>query len=114
MSFGFVLENALVRCADFCKAYRCRNDRLQDGQVLPKIFFYRPDGIPAEVGFIGHRQEHAADFQSGIDLPLDLLYGADQLRHVLCRQIIRLDRDCLLYTSPSPRDAVGSRMPSSA
>ena len=61
--------------------------------MLPKIFFYRPDGIPAEVGFIGHRQEHAADFQSGIDLPLDLLYGADQLRHVLCRQIIRLDRD---------------------
>ena len=26
----------------------------------------------------------------------------------------RLDKDCLLYTSPSPRDATLSRMPSSA
>ena len=61
--------------------------------MLPKVFFYCPDSVPAEVCFVGHRQEHAADFQLGIDLPLDLLYGADQLRHVLCRQIIRLDRD---------------------
>ena len=29
--------------------------------------------------------------------------------------VIRMDnRDCLLYTSPSPRDQRGSRMPSSA
>lgn len=35
----------------------------------------------------------AADFQLGIDLPLDLPYGADQLRHVLSRQIIRLNGD---------------------
>ena len=26
----------------------------------------------------------------------------------------RLEKDCLLYTSPSPRDISGSRMPSSA
>ena len=32
---------------------------------------------------------------------------------LLQRQIARL-RDCLLYTSPSPRDQRGSRMPSSA
>ena len=29
-------------------------------------------------------------------------------------KIFALDRDCLLYTSPSPRDISGSRMPSSA
>ena len=27
---------------------------------------------------------------------------------------IRIDKDCLLYTSPSPRDRQKSRMPSSA
>ena len=29
-------------------------------------------------------------------------------------KIFALDRDCLLYTSPSPRDTERSRMPSSA
>ena len=29
-------------------------------------------------------------------------------------KVIGLDRDCLLYTSPSPRDLSTSRMPSSA
>ena len=28
--------------------------------------------------------------------------------------IIENDKDCLLYTSPSPRDSTSSRMPSSA
>ena len=28
--------------------------------------------------------------------------------------IVRVDTTCLLYTSPSPRDISGSRMPSSA
>ena len=32
----------------------------------------------------------------------------------LCTQPWRIDRSCLLYTSPSPRDATLSRMPSSA
>ena len=30
------------------------------------------------------------------------------------RLSLKLDEDCLLYTSPSPRDQRGSRMPSSA
>ena len=29
-------------------------------------------------------------------------------------EIFELDKDCLLYTSPSPRDQEASRMPSSA
>ena len=32
----------------------------------------------------------------------------------LARELIARDKDCLLYTSPSPRDATLSRMPSSA
>jgi AcrR family transcriptional regulator len=30
------------------------------------------------------------------------------------REVLTLDRACLLYTSPSPRDSLASRMPSSA
>ena len=30
------------------------------------------------------------------------------------RILVQLYEDCLLYTSPSPRDPIGSRMPSSA
>ena len=47
--------------------------------------------------------------------PLDLIdqYGADPLRFTLTAMAAQ-GRDCLLYTSPSPRDISGSRMPSSA
>ena len=38
-------------------------------------------------------QKHAADFQPGIDLPLDVPHRPHQLRHVLRRQIVRLDGD---------------------
>ena len=33
---------------------------------------------------------------------------------VVASKMIHLDKDCLLYTSPSPRDMRRSRMPSSA
>ena len=35
-------------------------------------------------------------------------------RHVICAQMTDVFLSCLLYTSPSPRDATLSRMPSSA
>ena len=37
--------------------------------------------------------------------------AADLLFHVM---VLLAYKDCLLYTSPSPRDQLGSRMPSSA
>ena len=39
---------------------------------------------------------------------------ADFHRHELTRRGLGLGQTCLLYTSPSPRDQRGSRMPSSA
>ena len=45
-----------------------------------------------------------------------LMYRA-QVKDVASRaqaQAVQYARDCLLYTSPSPRDISGSRMPSSA
>ena len=38
---------------------------------------------------------------------------SDQLVYY-CRNCGYIDNDCLLYTSPSPRDPKSSRMPSSA
>ena len=35
-------------------------------------------------------------------------------KHKKDNSVVDLDRDCLLYTSPSPRDRTRSRMPSSA
>ena len=38
----------------------------------------------------------------------------EQLQEHLQEQLLEQLLDCLLYTSPSPRDPIGSRMPSSA
>ena len=45
---------------------------------------------------------------------LSLWHPADLGAKVLDEIVSRLDMDCLLYTSPSPRDYAASRMPSSA
>ena len=46
----------------------------------------------------------------------DLLIGLPVLKHleIDSKTMLERNRDCLLYTSPSPRDQRGSRMPSSA
>ena len=41
-------------------------------------------------------------------------YGASLISLKFRQKEMTLNRDCLLYTSPSPRDATLSRMPSSA
>ena len=52
-----------------------------------------------------------ADHEVGID-HADHEVGIDHTDHVV--GIDHTDHDCLLYTSPSPRDGLLSRMPSSA
>ena len=62
-------------------------------------------------------------FMSGINIPHIILqplarenagYQTDQIEPVILFQQIPFGITCLLYTSPSPRDATLSRMPSSA
>ena len=56
---------------------------------------------------------YLSDFSASIyDLQVEILFNgsADSMR----RRIIKPIKDCLLYTSPSPRDQEASRMPSSA
>ena len=43
-----------------------------------------------------------------------ILHDGNQLITIDDKNITQLGTDCLLYTSPSPRDATLSRMPSSA
>ena len=78
---------------------------------MAKIYFHKND-LPTEIKF----QDSVAVDSETLGLrperdPLCLvqLSSGDGNAH-----LIQLDRDCLLYTSPSPRDRTRSRMPSSA
>ena len=46
--------------------------------------------------------------------PMLYLAGSGQILPVLDKELASMSVGCLLYTSPSPRDATLSRMPSSA
>ena len=63
------------------------------------------------------REEHVVSYREAVKASRDLLDGiAIVTQGRLPRSLISDNqlRDCLLYTSPSPRDATLSRMPSSA
>ena len=59
--------------------------------MLYNISFDGTNNVLAEIGFVCHRQKHAADFQFRVDLPPDVLHRVYQLRHVLRCQIVCLD-----------------------
>ena len=69
--------------------------------------------------FTGTRLETTTDIPS--DILIDAMVDTDACRfcqwsfgNTLCKRVAVLIEICLLYTSPSPRDQRGSRMPSSA
>ena len=72
-----------------------------DARLYPKDMTVTFDGALPMSGTIRYR-----DGQSAIDL--------SSVNCIYCRQWDDLVNGCLLYTSPSPRDQRGSRMPSSA
>ena len=55
-------------------------------------------------------------YRKGLELYKKLCAGDDDKDFKRCVEILFSDdfKDCLLYTSPSPRDLSTSRMPSSA
>ena len=65
--------------------------------------------------------EHTVDYEEKFLSPfraaergyIDEVIQPRSTRRRVCRALA-LSKDCLLYTSPSPRDQRGSRMPSSA
>ena len=89
------------------------------------------DGVPTTVGlwdlcnhYVDHRLEvvvrrtefRLAKWEARLHIVAGILIALDNIDRVI--EIIRASQDgpeaCLLYTSPSPRDQRGSRMPSSA
>ena len=49
-----------------------------------------------------------------VKTPSDFFYSILEETETIAQLELKIDRLCLLYTSPSPRDATLSRMPSSA
>ena len=49
--------------------------------------------VLVEVGFVCHGQEHTTDLQLRVDLTLDVPHRPHQFRHILRRQLVRLDGD---------------------
>ena len=60
--------------------------------------------------------KRAGDYEAVLILACDsgTESAKDALKDTGCQVFQALDMDCLLYTSPSPRDGATSRMPSSA
>ena len=67
-------------------------------------------GLAVGLALSGGIARVAAELDVGLKWPNDLLVGGRKLGGIL----IETRWICLLYTSPSPRDQRGSRMPSSA
>ena len=69
-----------------------------------------PQGVPmlARHGF------EIVDKRSGKEVYLDGSWAELFQQHIVAWQVNMPTQDCLLYTSPSPRDRTRSRMPSSA
>ena len=72
------------------------------GKVNDRIIFYKEKGTEREVLLYDENLVFQSERQVNLDEKRCYLY-----------EVINLDT-CLLYTSPSPRDQRGSRMPSSA
>ena len=89
---------------------------LADGATGTNLFdMGLESGYPPELWNLEHpdriRSNHESFLQAGSDILLTNSFGANEFRLSLHGDE---DRVCLLYTSPSPRDGLLSRMPSSA
>ena len=68
-------------------------------------------------GIVYDPSNYAQNFRTAVHNYTQLIRQAQQLQNeanMLINQAKHLSKLCLLYTSPSPRDQRGSRMPSSA
>ena len=63
-------------------------------QVLPVCLTNQIADLFSVVGaVVGHGQQNTLDFQLGVDLPSDLLYGLQKLFQAFRRQVLRLHRN---------------------
>ena len=60
------------------------------------------------------RSQEKIELVQKYNAELVIIYREENLKEVIEENIQDVNKDCLLYKSPSPRDATVSRMPSSA
>ena len=63
----------------------------------------KPDTLTQQIGVLTRREVEARVLAPVIDA-LGEKFGREQVIEVVRDEIIKLAQDCLLYTSPSPRD----------
>ena len=78
-----------------------------------RIMFPNPGGKAPEAGQLFRQPELAATLRKLVAAERDALAAGKDRRAAILAAFDRF-YNCLLYTSPSPRDISGSRMPSSA
>ena len=78
-------------------------------------FFGKRDGLVHVSQIENRRLNHPSDvLKEGQEVKVKLMGFDDRGKVRLSMKVVDQDTGCLLYTSPSPRDATLSRMPSSA
>ena len=78
-----------------------------------KLFGYTIEDLKTIINPMGAQGTEAIS-SMGNDTPLAVLSEQPQLLYNYFKQLFAQVTNCLLYTSPSPRDGLLSRMPSSA
>ena len=117
--FSTIPENGLAaidRLATACDSEACSEDHGDFEANLIELtqrLNEDPVVVNATRPVTGETFPFRVDGEQLINMVFNQLYSTRALRS-LPRQIARPDNGCLLYTSPSPRDATLSRMPSSA
>ena len=81
---------------------------------LPILYYYSPSLTLIVLVFSGLLAINIGVLLGPYRRRLEALYNAEGERQAMLVETIHGVQTCLLYTSPSPRDATLSRMPSSA
>ena len=87
-----------------------------NSHIKAALEILRREFQPSQVYLFGSRANGAVSLDSDIDLLLVIPETEESRlsRQLRAHEFVANIKACLLYTSPSPRDATLSRMPSSA
>ena len=87
-------KNALALGADFLCPDRMGNLAFENRDFAAVGLPQQSGDLLGKVGaVVYHRQQYAVDLELGVDLPLHLVYGLEQLFQALGGQVLRLDGD---------------------
>ena len=110
---------AAVKRGDFATALREWTPLAEQGDAIAQtslgVLYERGDGVPQDIKQAVRWYRLAAEQGDAIaQFNLGIMYDNGRGVSQDYKEAVKWYRLCLLYTSPSPRDATLSRMPSSA